>query len=58
MITDLNELFPQSISDETAYQLSEFFMALALKIESHYYSQIIRYIRENRPDDFDDGIVF
>ena len=58
MITDLHEIFPEGISDEAAYYISQFFMELGLKIESHYYGQIVRYVKDNRPDDINDDIIF
>ena len=44
MMTDnLRELFPEELSDETAYHLSTFLYELALAFESIYLGQIMRY---------------
>lgn len=45
MNLDLHEILPEEISDAEAARLADIFMQLALSIESHYYSQIIRHIK-------------
>jgi hypothetical protein len=45
----LHDLLPEEISDETAVHLTNFVMDLALAIESHYFTQIMRYRREENP---------
>ena len=47
MITNLHDLFPEGISDETAYHLVNFAMDLALALESHYFGQIRQYSNEH-----------
>jgi hypothetical protein len=49
MIVDINDIFPNEISDETAHCLVNFFMDMALALESHYYGQIARYAKDNEP---------
>lgn len=44
--TKLIELLPEGISDETAYHLTHFMMELALAIEKHYFSQLMRFSKE------------
>ena len=50
MITNLHDLFPEGISDETAYHLVNFTMDLALALESHYFGQIRRFTDEQSFD--------
>lgn len=38
------ELLPEKISDEEAYNLVNFFMKLALALESHYFAQLQHYV--------------
>jgi hypothetical protein len=45
MNLDLHEILPEEISDAEAARLADILMGLALAVESHYYSQIIRHIR-------------
>ena len=47
MSINLYELFPEGISDETAFHLVEFFMSIATELDSHYFSQTRRYISNN-----------
>lgn len=49
MIENINAILPEEISDETAHHLVNFFMDLALALESRYYSQIMRYAKDNAP---------
>jgi hypothetical protein len=48
-MTDINDILPEEISDETAYHLVNFFMGLALALESHYFGYLRRYARESEP---------
>ena len=43
MHDNLLDLLPDNLSDETAYQLSNFFYELALAFESIYFAKIMRY---------------
>lgn len=44
-------LLPEEISDEAAYHLVNFFSDLNLAIDSRYYAQVKRYIRDSQPPD-------
>jgi hypothetical protein len=46
---DINKILPEEISDETAYYLVNFFMDLALALESHYFNHITGYAKDNEP---------
>jgi len=46
MRTNLCDLLPEEISDEGAYHLVNFFMSLASELDSYYFAQIRRYIKE------------
>ncbi len=46
----LYELFPEGISEETAYHLAHFFEELSLELESHYFAQIKRYLDSQQTD--------
>lgn len=46
---DINEILPEEISDEAANYLVNFFMDLALALESHYFNHIRRYAKDNEP---------
>ena len=48
MSPDIDPVFPEGISDETAVALHEFLSALALACESHYLGQLMRYNRDQR----------
>lgn len=59
------ELLPEKVSDEEAYNLVNFFMDLALELESHYFTQLRRYVNDKNliyPDylqnDIDDELPF
>jgi hypothetical protein len=43
MRNTLRDLFPEDISDETAYHLGNFLYELALAFETAYFGQIRRY---------------
>ena len=47
MRINLYDLLPENISDEGAYHLVNFFMSLALELESCYFAQMKRYIDGN-----------
>lgn len=49
MINPLHELLPDEISDEGAYKLVTFFMELTAALESHYFGQMKRHIKEKMP---------
>lgn len=46
-MTNISKLLPEKISDEEAYNLVNFFMNLALMLESHYFAQIKRYVNDD-----------
>lgn len=59
------ELLPKKISDEEAYNLVNFFMNLALELESHYLTQLRRHINDEDltchdylQNDIDDKLPF
>ncbi len=41
--------FPPDLSDEAAYEISEFLEALSLAFEEHYFGQIRRHRRAINP---------
>ncbi len=41
--------FPPDLSDETAYEISEFLQALSLAFEERYFAQIQRHYRAINP---------
>ena len=45
----LSSLFPPGMSDEAAYEISEFLEALSLAFEQHYFAQIRRHRRAINP---------
>jgi hypothetical protein len=59
------ELLPEKVSDEEAYNLVNFFMDLALELESHYFTQLRRYVNDENltysnylQNDIDDELPF
>ena len=46
----LHELFPEGVSDETAYQLVHFFAQLAAELDSYYFAQVKHYLDGQRPE--------
>lgn len=46
-MNNIYELLPEKISDEGAYHLVNFLMNLALALESHYFTQTRRYVRDD-----------
>jgi hypothetical protein len=62
---NISNLLPEKISDKEAYDLVNFFMNLALELESHYFAQTKRYINDDvldyqgeRRDDTTDELPF
>jgi hypothetical protein len=49
MQINIDDILPEKISDESAYLLVNFFMDLALKLESCYFDKMKRYIDDNMP---------
>lgn len=47
--TDLISFLPDELSDESAYHLVDFFFKLTAALESHYFGQMQRYVRDNTP---------
>ncbi len=45
----LSFLFPPGMSDEAAYEISEFLQALSLAFEQHYFAQIRRHLHATNP---------
>ena len=45
----LSFLCPPGMSDEAAYEISEFLQALSLAFEQHYFAQIRRHLRATNP---------
>ncbi|HAT9256254.1 TPA: hypothetical protein JBC26_15865 [Legionella pneumophila subsp. pneumophila] len=48
MSINLHDLLPDELSDEAAYHLANFAMALATAIDEIYFSQTLRYIRSSK----------
>lgn len=44
----LLELLPNEISDETAYHLSNFVIALATALDEIYFAKTLRYMRDSQ----------
>ena len=44
-------LLPEEISDEAAYHLVNFVSDLNLAVDSRYYAQVRRYIKDSQPPD-------
>lgn len=49
MIFDINDIFPEEISDEAAFYVVEFILNLGPIVESHYYSKVKKYLGDCRP---------
>ena len=47
MSLNIHDLFPEGVSDETAFHLVEFFMSIATELDSHYFPQTKRYHADN-----------
>ena len=45
----LHELFPEGVSDETAYQFVHFFEQLTAELDAHYFAQVKRYLDDQQP---------
>lgn len=43
---NLHKLLPDTLSDEAAFNLVEFFSQLALTLESHYFAQMRRHVEQ------------
>jgi hypothetical protein len=54
MLKKLSEILPDEISDEAAYHLVTFFTKLTTELESRYFAQMRRYIRDNSPPELPD----
>lgn len=48
-INNLRALLPEEISDESAYNLVNFFIDLTAELESCYFAQMRRYINDSKP---------
>ena len=48
----LHSLLPEEISDEAAYQLTEFLYELAIAVESHYIEQLRPYTAARHPSSY------
>lgn len=51
MIFDINDIFPEEISDEAAFYVVEFILKLGPIVESHYFSKVKRYLSDCRPSE-------
>ncbi|HLB58452.1 MAG TPA: hypothetical protein VJL60_06525 [Gammaproteobacteria bacterium] len=49
----LNEILPDEISDEAAYEIVEILQHLAVAVESYYYGKIKRHISDISPLNID-----
>jgi hypothetical protein len=54
MKLDLAQIFPEELSDKEASHLADIFIELAFAVESHYYSQIVRYSESLANPNLDD----
>ena len=50
MLDHLRAILPDEISDEAAYQLSNFAMDIATALDEIYFGQSLRYIRNSRQE--------
>ena len=48
MHCDLEDLFSEEISDETAFYLTEFIEQLSLIVSDRYFLAVRRYLRDSR----------
>lgn len=48
-INNLRALLPEEISDESAYNLVNFFVDLTAELEFCYFAQMRRYISDSKP---------
>lgn len=51
MILDIDDIFPEEISDEAAFCLVEFILNLGQIVGSHYYRKTKRYCDDCRPSE-------
>ena len=49
MSLNIHDLFPEGVSDETAFHLVEFFMSIATELDSHYFAQARRHREDCMP---------
>jgi hypothetical protein len=49
MIINLYDLFPEEVSDETAFHIVNIFMDITSALESRYFAQVRRYLNEKNP---------
>lgn len=40
---DLEQIFPEGLTDKEISHLADIFMELALAVEAHYYPRLVRY---------------
>lgn len=55
---DFYNLLPEDISDTEAAHLADILMTLALAVEGHYYSQIVRHTKAQRKERQENEILF
>lgn len=48
-IDNLHALLPEKISDESAYDLVNFFMNITTELETYYFAQMRRHINDSKP---------
>ena len=53
MHSDLEDLFSEDISDETAFYLTEFIEQLSLMVSDRYFLAVRRYLRDIRQSSSD-----
>lgn len=51
MQLNLHDLIPDEISDEAAYHLVNFLMALATELDSYYFDKMQRYTNDLMPSE-------
>lgn len=51
MMLEINDIFPEDISGEAAFHLTEFVLNLGQIVESHYYLKVKRYLRDCVPSE-------
>ena len=57
MNINLDDILIDSVSDEVAYCLVEFFSSLTLAIESHYFSKARRHINAITPPTMSNSVL-
>ncbi|OGT41981.1 MAG: hypothetical protein A3F13_00980 [Gammaproteobacteria bacterium RIFCSPHIGHO2_12_FULL_40_19] len=53
---DLEDIFPEDISDETAFYLTEFVEKLSLMVNDRYFTAARRYFNNCRPSSSDEPV--